>query len=167
MRKSLIAGALAASMAAPILVTATPASAATWQTCNNTVKRNISLPGFADISVSVKLCVQRLSSTRVRVYPTVSWGSYLTKSRKRFNSFSIYVEVRRYGVTKAHANYTKLAKEMNAHGKGSDNLLFTDATGNAAKVRGLWNAYAQLKYDVANDGKPSTTWTLIPTNAVS
>jgi hypothetical protein len=160
MRKSLIAGVLAASMAMPVLAIAAPVSAATGQSCNPTAKRNISLPGFADISVSVKLCVQRLSSTRVRVAPTVSWGTYLARSHKRFNSFSIYVAVQRYQVTRTHTTYTKLASEMNSHGNGSDNLLFADLSGTAATARGLWDGYVQLKYDVANDGKGSATWSL-------
>jgi hypothetical protein len=55
---------------------------------------------------------------------------------------------------------------MNA-GRGSDNLLFTDATGKAASARGGWTAYAQLKYDVADDGKSASSWTLIPTWAIN
>ncbi|MFD0731575.1 hypothetical protein [Planotetraspora mira] len=125
-------------------------------TCRSSSK-SFNLPGKADQSMTINLCVSRTGpGGRPRATADVKWGSWDTKaSRKRFNSIKVQLRLERSDVSKGSLSH-ELASSLNAHADGSSPYIYLVDT--TSTLRGGWSADATVTYDIADDGKSPATW---------
>ena len=176
LHKAVVTAVTAAALLGTV-ATSTPAQAATSLHCQTT-SHTFALPGKPDVKVGVQLCVERtyVTSDGYRHYKAwinkVSWDgtSSWYIGGDRFNDFSILPRLE-HGTTRVEdcdygiCGYTQAATEINKKEKGSYNPKYSAVYVKTKKK--TWTADGYVLYDVSDDGKPTRTWQLSGTAAVS
>lgn len=163
-----------------VVATSGYAEAASSTQCKTSTK-SFNLPSKPDVKVSINICIRyNGTSGGYRHYQAwvnkASWdGTSFYTGGERFNGFSIQMRAEHGSTTVKNCSYDiceerDISSEINNSEHGSKTYPSGASGYGIAYVKTkkkTWTADATAYYDIADDGKPTKSWGLAGTSAVS